>query len=194
MQTTSLSGQAQARTSPRETRFRLYYAASIDGYIADVDGGVKWLERFKTSTPGFDDFFSSIDTVILGRGTYDQVWTFGEWPYAGKRTMLLTSRPVGPLPPDVRPRNVSVADLIPELQAEAAGGVWVAGGAKTMGSFLDADAADRIELHIVPVILGGGIPMLSCSTHLSRYQLAETTAFPNGVVKVVYTRAQRPWR
>ena len=48
--------------------------------------------------------------------------------------------------------------------------------------------------HIVPVILGGGIPMLSCSMHLSRFELADATAFPNGVVKVVYTRAQRPWR
>jgi hypothetical protein len=53
---------------------------------------------------------------------------------------------------------------------------------------------DLIDLHVVPVILGGGIPMLSCSTHLSRFQLAHTTAFPNGVVRISYSRAQRPWR
>ena len=77
-----------------------YVACSIDGFIADKDGGVGWLDRIQHEDYGYDQFEESVRTVVLGRATYDQVLTFGAYPYSSKRTIVLTHTPLHDPPPN----------------------------------------------------------------------------------------------
>ena len=91
------------------SRIRLYIATSLDGYIATPDGDVAWLEPFHAGDYGYDDFLKGIGTLVMGRTTFDQVLGFGAWPYAGKRAIVLTSRPVETPPEGAEVRNADAA-------------------------------------------------------------------------------------
>ncbi len=71
-------------------RFRLYMAISLDGFIASPDGGVKWLEPYDPYSVGFGEFLTGIGSVVMGRKSFEQMLSFGPWPYEGKRTVVMT--------------------------------------------------------------------------------------------------------
>jgi len=148
---------------------RLYVAASLDGFIADSDGGVGWLDPFDSpdTTASYEAFIAQIGTIVMGRTTFDQVLTFGEWPYAGQRTLVLTSRPLSNPPPDTEALSMSaLPDAIPGLRAESRD-VWLVGGGQTVRAFLDLGAIDEIELYVMPVILGAGLPLFPSGGELA---------------------------
>jgi dihydrofolate reductase len=68
-------------------------AVSLDGFIASRDGGVRWLESYDPYDCGFGEFLASVGSIAMGRKSYHQMLEFGAWPYAGKRTVVLTKRP-----------------------------------------------------------------------------------------------------
>src|SRR5271155_1980652 len=76
------------------TELRVYVATSADGFIADRKGGVGWLDPYHSPETGFERFFTKIETLVFGRKTFDQVLTFGEWPYEKKRVIVQTRRPL----------------------------------------------------------------------------------------------------
>jgi len=93
-------------------RVRLYFATSLDGFIADRDGSVDWLEAHDPEQYGYPEFFAEIGALVMGRRTYEFVRTMGdEWPYRGRRTYVLSSRPLTGLPDGVipTPRGMSAA-------------------------------------------------------------------------------------
>jgi dihydrofolate reductase len=167
-------------------RLRLYIAASLDGFIATMDGGVGRLDPFQGDDFGYDAFFATIGTVVLGRTTYEQVRRFGEWPYAGKRGIVLSSQPLGDLPAGVDQRHAPDDDLVSELKRQSPGDVWIVGGARTIGAFFDLDAVGGIELFVMPVLLGSGLPLFGSSRSAMPLRLKETRPYPSGVVKLVY--------
>jgi dihydrofolate reductase len=133
-------------------------AATADGFVADLDGGVGFLDGYDPSALGFDAFLAGIDTVVLGRATFDQALGFGPWPYGGKRGVLVTSRPAD-LPAGVVAIPPDPARLAPALAAVGARQVWVVGGPRTIGLVHAAGLLHAVELHVVPVALGAGIPL-----------------------------------
>ncbi len=164
---------------------RLYFAASADGFIADRAGGVGWLDAFQQNNFGFSAFLASVDTLVMGRNTYDQARSFDYWPYDGKRIIVLTSRPLEPLPQDVENATggaAPLAALLPSL-----GETWIVGGAKTMAAFLQLGAVDRIELFIMPVVLGAGIAMFAGVDAPIALKLEEESAYPSGAVHLTYS-------
>lgn len=165
--------------------FRVYIAVSLDGYIATPDGGVAWLEPFQAEDFGYRDFFATIDAIVMGRKTYEQVRGFGDWPYVGKQTLVLSSRPLADLPANTRVACGGVRDLTRDLKT-AGGDVWIHGGAQTIRACLDHDLIDRLELYVIPVLLGDGLPLFPRSDRQARLTLKESHAFPGGVVKLVY--------
>jgi dihydrofolate reductase len=166
---------------------RLYIAASLDGFIATSDGGVGWLDDYNSPELGYDAFMKSVGTVVMGRATFDQALGFGgPWPYAGKRTVVLTSRPIASPPPGVERWSGDVAELADQLRTKSKKDVWICGGARTVRAFLDADQVDRIELYVIPVLLGDGLPLFERSPHPSSLRLERTRSFENGVVEMVY--------
>ena len=164
--------------------FRLYMAISLDGMIADAEGGVDWLNRWDDADYGSAAFMDTVDVLVMGRATYDQVLGFGDWPYAGKRVFVLTSRPLGDAPDGVEGTS-DVAGLIAELRDDGAR-VWIVGGAQAAAACIAMGAVDTVELFLMPVLLGEGVPLFAGDGPELPLALRETRTWPNGVVGLVY--------
>ncbi len=168
-----------------DASFRLYMAISLDGYVADAEGGVDWLNAFETGVDyGTDAFMAEVDTLIMGRATYDQVIGFGVWPYAGKRTFVLTSRPIEDAPVDVEGTS-DLAGLIAELREQKAQ-VWIVGGPAAVDGCRSMGALDTVELFVMPVLLGSGIPLFAGEAEALGLHLVSVDAFDTGAVAVRY--------
>ena len=171
-------------------KIRLYFAASLDGYIADPEGGVGFLEAFQDEDSGYDAFFSDIGTLVMGRGTYKFVEDYGSWPYRQMRTIVLTHRAIVHRLCELQTRAVDdFASFARELREFSDGDAWIVGGGKVMGAFLAAGEVDRIEMSIVPIAIGKGIPMYAGSQMISqRFSLLQLTRSRSGVARLEYER------
>jgi dihydrofolate reductase len=172
------------------TEFVLYSATSIDGRIADGDGGVGWLDPFSGEDHGYAEFIATIDALVMGRKTFDQVLGFGEWPYAGKPTLVLTHRE----PPPGAPLDTEFAALDPrgvEQWASERGfrRVWLVGGAEVCGAFLRAGLVHQMQLFLMPVVLGAGPALIEGGGAPAGFRLESCEAKASGVVALGYTAA-----
>lgn len=172
--------------NPPRPRFRVYIAQSLDGFIASPDGTIDWLEPFPGPTFGFDEFIETIDLIVMGRISYEQVKGFGDWPYAGTPTMVLTSSPIDPPAPDVSAWRRGPAELVDEAVRSELSEVWVMGGAATIGAFLDLKRIDQMDVFVLPLLLGAGVP-LSGASEPRALDLNAVDALAHGVVKLEYT-------
>jgi dihydrofolate reductase len=167
--------------------FRLYLAVSVDGFIAPPDGGVDWLEPYPAEEFGFPVFIGTIGTIVMGRTTFDQTLHLGPWPFAGKRTIVLTSRAIGdPLPAGVEIWTGDIGPLAANLKAGRTGDVWLFGGAKSARPFLDRGLVDRLELYVIPVLLGSGLPLFERSNTRTALRLETVKPRAKGVLEIVY--------
>ena len=165
---------------------RLYFASSIDGFIATPDDGVEWLQPFQTDDLGYHEFMEHVAVVVMGRRTFQRVESWGLWPYGKTRGIVLSSRPLKASFTNVEWTNEPLEVLIERLRREPFGGdIWVEGG-KTMGSFLEARAVDLVEHYIVPVALGNGIQMFGAFREPLNFETREIRQFDSGVVKHTY--------
>lgn len=173
-------------------RVRLYVSTSIDGFIADADGGVDWLEPYQPASYGYQEFMQEVGTVVIGRRTFEQIATFGErWPYAEKRSIIVASQPLRALPPNGTTVLGGIAAAVREAREQSSRDVWVLGGAVTMRSAIDAGLVDFIDIFVVPVLLGRGISLLG-SLHVPRtLDLDGITTYQDGVVKLRYNMAPK---
>lgn len=166
---------------------RGFIAATVDGYIADSDGGIDWLSDFAELDYGYDAFIAQIETVVLGRRTYDQVRELLGWPYKGERTVVVTHRPVDDPPPLAETWGGEIGALAGRLRADASGDIWVVGGSSVQQQFLEADGLDRLEIHLIPRLLGDGIPLWPRSERMRRLSLNEVQRMEGGMVRLEYT-------
>lgn len=169
----------------------LYIATSVDGYIADEEGNVDWLEGFQGESTddedveGFTEFFESVDCLVMGATTYEQVLTFGEWPYDDKPTYVFTHRDLSPATDSVEFVNRSVVDLSRDLKQEY-DQIWLVGGAQLAQTFLDEHEIDELRLSLVPVLLGGGVPLFDRKYNRQRLRLLDTDVHDTGIVEHHY--------
>lgn len=168
-------------------RFRLYIAVSLDGFVADAKGDVHWLDPYQSEDLGFDRFLGEIGAIVMGRATYDQAVGFSEWPYGGKRIVVMTHRPLTPSTPDTEVYAGPVEDLADRLARETAtGDVWVLGGGKIARAFLAAGRLDTVELYVIPLLLGMGIPLFGPGTVPASLEPQHVQAYANGIVRLDY--------
>jgi dihydrofolate reductase len=170
---------------------RYYVAASLDGFIATADGGVEWLKPYSGADAGFDDFIRGIGAILLGRGTYEKMRTFGAWPYSDRPTALLTNRPVQDLPDGVETVSGSVTSAIARLRARVErGDIWLLGGGNLAAQCASEGVLDRIELYTMPVILNDGLPLFARGSRSPvSFELIESGTLNCGVVRAVYQPA-----
>ncbi len=166
-------------------RFRYLVAMSLDGFIADKKGGVAWLDAFHGADYGMAAFFREIDTMVMGRKTLEVAMKLGPWPRSKNRTIVLSSRTIRSLPPGVETSN-DAAGLIKELRTSKGKDIWIMGGGITAQTFSKNGALDEINVSIMPLLLGSGIPLFGKSTHL---KLIDSNTFANGVVQAIYQPA-----
>ena len=172
---------------------QLYIAQSLDGYIADEEGGVGWLEEAGGGEDyGYAEFFAGVGAIAMGAATYEQLLGWGVWPYGDVPTWVFTHRSLA-VPPgaDVRFTDRRAGDVVADLDDAAGGGnVWLAGGASLVKQWIDERLLDELILFVVPVLLGGGIQLFE-RTRPSRLELEEAKGYRTGFVELRYSLARR---
>jgi dihydrofolate reductase len=164
-----------------------YLATSADGFIARPDGDVSWLDRPRPKDEyGMPAFLRSIDTVIMGRETYDVGQKIGGALVEGKRNIVLSRSLPSFSIPGATVESAEPLELINRLREEDGGNVWLMGGADVFGSFLSAGAIDEIVIHIVPVLIGTGITLLDPTPRQVELKVRSTRRFADGVVRIHY--------
>jgi dihydrofolate reductase len=171
----------------RRPRFRLYMAITIDGFIASADGGVNWLDPYDPYEVGFGEFVAEIGAIVMGRKSYEQMLEFGPWPYAGKRTIVMTRNPFTPPTPDTECSDAPAEEIADHLAADTAeGDVWIFGGGEIARAFLRWGRVDTLELCVVPLLLGDGIALFGPGTRSTTLRLKASKAYENGLMCLDY--------
>jgi dihydrofolate reductase len=134
---------------------------------------------------GFGAFLASVGAVVMGRRSYDQMLEFGPWPYGGKRTVVMTRRRLTPSTPDTEATAEPVTAIADRLAGDGCD-VWIFGGGEIARAFLAAGRLDTLELCVVPVVIGEGIPLFGAGTVPRNLRLTMTQPYPNGLVRLDY--------
>lgn len=173
-------------------RIRFYFAASLDGFIADPNGGVGFLDPFHGEDHGFEKMLDSVGVLVMGRQTYKFAEDYGSWPHGDEmRTIVVTHRPIEKPLTKLETRAVDdFAAFARELRSSSGADTWIVGGGEIMGAFLGVGEVDTIEMFVVPVAIGTGIPMYRADRTISeRFRLLEHSRYPSGIARLVYERA-----
>ncbi|KZE71116.1 deaminase [Paenibacillus jamilae] len=155
----------------------LYIAMSLDGYIAMPDGSVDWLFDVKGDggDNGYADFYDTVGTVLMGRLTFEEVLKLSDdFLYAGKPCYVLTrSLMEQPKAPHVTFTDETLTELVPRLQKQSEGLVWLVGGGQLVQAFMQAGLLEKAIIAIIPKVLGQGIPLFPEGTLPSTFELHE---------------------
>ncbi len=163
----------------------LYVATSLDGFIARRDGSVDWLPAGGSEDFGYAQFLSTVDTVIMGRRTYNQVLTFGPFPYEGKKCYVFSHRRQG-TDENVVFVNEEIEPFMAELRSLPGKHIWLAGGASLAQAFIRAGEVDEAIITVVPQILGDGIALFEAGGPAAVLELKEARTYPQGLVQMRY--------
>jgi dihydrofolate reductase len=166
-----------------------YVAMSVDGYIATADGGVAWLEPYHEDH-GYQSFYDSIDALLMGSRTYEQVLTFGDWPYQDKPCWVFSQRPLEASREDVILTDQTAEKVLGELGTRDLQRAWLVGGAVLAASFRAVGLITEFIVSVIPTILGDGIPLFGAAGPEERLHLIESAPFKDGIVQLRY-RANR---
>ena len=168
-------------------RASVFIATSLDGFIARKDGAIDWLPQ-APEEHGYNEFMSTIDALVIGRGTYETVLGFGEWVYGKKPVFVLTSNPSAIKPPE---NAVCVAmsgtpqEIVDSLTQRGIRHIYVDGGV-TIQRFLEAGLIQRMIITRIPVLIGSGIPLFGPLSRDVRLEHVTTRSFPSGMVQSEY--------
>lgn len=177
----------------RERKVVLYIAMSMDGFIARDNGDIDWLSVVEAPNQdyGYARFIEDIDTVILGRKTYDKVLTFGiEFPHKDKTCYVITRR-AKPSTENIIFYNESLEDLITQLKSKKGKNIFVDGGAEIVNELMKQDLIDTYVISIIPVFIGSGISLFKPTRPEIRLKLIQSLQFNTGLVQLHYERIKR---
>lgn len=167
-----------------------YIATSLDGYIADSDGGVDWLNELPNpdqSDYGFGDFIGGIDAILMGSNTFRVVQAFGQWPY--NKPVYVLSNSIKHMPSGYEDRiqlvSGPVGDVLRRVEYEAGPNVYVDGG-KVIQGCLDSGLLSELVITTIPIILGKGIALFTPSENRITLRHIKTEVLGVGLVKSTY--------
>lgn len=169
----------------------LYIASSLDGYIAKPNDDLSFLSIVQQDGEdyGYADFVKSVDTVILGRKTYDWVMTqVPEFPHADKNSFIITrtSRPsVG----KTSFYTDNLKDLILKLKSEQGKNIFIDGGAEIVNELLKENLIDEFIISIIPILVGSGTKLFKDGRPEQKLELISTKQFDKGLTQLHYKRA-----
>jgi dihydrofolate reductase len=180
----------------RNWKGMVFIATSLDGFIARPDGDISWLtdppanlnhvpgERGDNPPPDYDKFIAGADHLVMGRGTYEKVLTFGFWPYDHLQVLVLSTT----LSKNTD-GNVTVLASLDEvsgtLAANEASRVYVDGG-RVIQTFLSHDLIDELTISTAPVLIGGGLPLFGLLDHDIRVTHVGTSTSDTGMTSSRY--------
>jgi dihydrofolate reductase len=172
---------------------KVFIAASLDGYIADRNGGLEWLYQIPNPdnhSMGFDEFLAEVDAILMGRNTFETVCGFGgDWPYSKPVFVMSTSLLKIPEIYDDKATLVhgTVLDIVDLLNQRGYYRLYIDGGA-IIQSFLQNDLIDEMTITTIPILLGGGIPLYGNIQSELEFELLNSKVFLDSIVQSHYRR------
>jgi dihydrofolate reductase len=174
----------------------IFIGTSIDGFIARLNGQFDFLPTDGGEPHGYNEFFASVDALVIGRKTFETVLAFPKWPYGKKPVFVLSTRPL-----DLSKVRGGViehisgppAEIVSKLAARNFKHLYIDGGI-TIQEFLRAGQIQRLIITRVPVLIGEGIPLFGSLPHDIKLKHVETTSYASGLVKTEYTVIAEPQR
>jgi len=171
----------------------LYIASSVDGYIARSDGSVDWLAQVRQEGEdyGYQAFFDTVDALLMGSRTYEQLLTLGNWPYPDKPCYVFSRRALKTVDSGIQLMGHDLEQALIEIEDRAAkhagtpARLWLVGGSQLIRSFMDANLVDEMVLSLIPVMLGEGIPLF-LSEQPRQLHLQHGHAYASGLVQLRY--------
>jgi len=166
----------------------VFIGMSVDGFIARPNGDLDFLPPGGGEPHGYDEFMASVDALVIGRKTFETVLAFPEWPYAKKRVVVLSSRPLDLSAVHggkVEQMSGTPAEIVAKLAASGAQHAYIDGGI-TIQRFLRAGLIQRLIITRVPVLIGEGIPLFGALPHDVRLRHVATKHYQSGLVQTEY--------
>jgi len=140
----------------------LFAASSLDGYIATKDDSLEWLFKVEgEGDNGYSEFYNTVDTVVMGKRTYDWIMDFEEFeefPYKGKECYVFTRSSIEDTE-DVKFVNEDVTEFVNKLKNKDGRNIWIVGGGELLYYFMKEKLVDEIIVTLAPAIIGSGIPL-----------------------------------
>ena len=165
----------------------LFIAMSLDGYIATEDESLDWLYNVEgDGDNGYSRFYETVDTVIMGKKTYDWMMTYApdEFPYKGKECYVFT-RSINEDTQDVKFINNDIVSFINDLKKQERGNIWLVGGGDLLTTFTENKLIDELIITLAPKIIGKGIPLFNQGDYQSDLILKGTRKY-NQFVELHY--------
>ncbi|WP_346888763.1 dihydrofolate reductase family protein [Clostridium sp. UBA1056] len=175
-----------------ERKIVLYIAMSLDGYIARSNGAVDWLSgqgEVLEIDNGYEEFYSTIDTVVMGRITYEQVineLSPNIWVYEGKKCYVFTEKEYEDNE-KVEFTSESIVEFVSDIKGGLGKDIWLVGGGKLIHEFINKNLIDKYIITIIPTILGEGIPLFIKENSEIKLKLIENKNI-DGMVELTYVR------
>jgi len=174
-----------------ERKVILYIAMSLDGYIATTDNGLEFLSRVeeKDQDYSYQDFVNSVDTVIVGRKSYEKVLSMGlEYPHSNKDLYIITRTP-RPTIGSTKFYTENLKELVFNLKSTAGKNIYIDGGAEVTNELLMENLIDEFYISIIPTLLGNGIALFKIGRPDLNLKLISSKSFNKGLVQLHYIKA-----
>jgi dihydrofolate reductase len=172
----------------------LYIATSLDGRIAEPDGGLEWLIGFpnpEKTDYGYKNLLASVDTVVMGGRTYRELLNMDViWPYPEQMTYIISHHNWGEKD-KIKFITENIIETISELRSKDGKDIWLVGGGELISMLLTADLIDEMQICYVPVILGKGIPLFPEQTKESKWKITGNKVYESGFLKVDYQKQDK---
>ena len=174
-------------------KITLYITTSIDGYIARENGDLDWLMKYPINAEtnyGYDRFYESVNTVIMGGQTYRDILSMDVlWPYKDKTAYVITRNEMRPKD-NVRFITENIIEIIDGLRKGEGKekDIWLVGGGRLVTILLNNDMVDEMIITVVPIVLGGGIPLFPDDPKESRWSIKGNETYSNGVIQITYKK------
>lgn len=175
---------------PAKRKVILYIAASLDGYIAKPDGDIRWLSQVEMPDEdyGYHAFIKTVDTIIMGRKTYDKVLTLvPEYPHLDKKSYIIT-RTAQSTEGNLVFYTGSLKGLVEELKSKPGKNIYVDGGGEIVNAMLEDGLIDEFIISVIPVLLGGGIRLFNAGWKEQKLQVLDCKGFQSGLIQMHYAR------
>lgn len=157
----------------------LFIAATLDGFIAREDGSLDWLFAAEgQGDNGFKDFYKTIDTVIMGNKTYQQLKDLtDEFPHKDKKCYVFSRLSKENSDENVQFINEEITSFIQKLKGQDGAKIWIVGGSELLDGFMKDKLVDEFIVSIIPTILGKGIPLFKADNSEIRLRLKKIEHF-----------------
>jgi len=175
-------------------KLSVFCGVSVDGFLARPDHKLDFLDAGGEEPHGFEEFYGSVDVVVIGRKTFEVVLTFGQWFYAKKPVVVLSSRPLDVSSVKdgvVEQMSGEPGEIVKQLKQRGFQHAYIDGGI-TIQRFLRAGCIDRMVITRVPVLIGAGIPLFGPVPHDIGLRHVATRSYTGGLVQTEYEIVASP--